>query len=345
MTPGACGERESGVTIMTICRKWKCEIMVILWIAGIAAMLAAAAIIAAYICFRMGFYAPDRKPLPEGHIEIPVGEIYEPYREFMENCVRQARAMPHEDVQITSFDGLKLVGKYYEFAPGAPMEIMFHGYRGCAERDMSGGVQRCFRVGRSALVVEQRCSRGSDGNVISFGINEHRDCLKWVEFAIEKFGPNVKIILTGISMGAATVLMAAGRELPENVIGVLADCGYSTPKAIIQKTVKEMGIPVWLGYPFVKLGARIFGHFDLEEYSPLEAVKQCKVPVIFYHGEADDFVPCRMSRELYEACASRKRLVTVPGAGHGLCYPVAKQRYLEELRDFFGPEASAPIKN
>ena len=101
-----------------------------------------------------------------------------------------------------------------------------------------------------------------EGKVITFGIKEHRDCLAWVDFMVEHFGPDVKIILTGISMGASTVLIAAGRELPKNVIGVLADCGYNSAKDIIRKVIRQMNIPVAPGYFFVKLGARIFGHFD-----------------------------------------------------------------------------------
>ena len=128
--------------------------------------------------------------------------------------------------------------------------------------------------------------------------------------------------------------------MPPNVIGILADCGYTSAKDIIYRVIRQMGLPPKLSYPFVKLGARLFGHFDLDETSPIEAVKKCAVPVIFFHGESDDFVPCDMSRENFEACASRKRLVTIPGAGHGLSYAVDPQRYLEELRDFFGPEAS-----
>jgi len=173
------------------------------------------------------------------------------------------------------------------------------------------------------------------------GIREYRDCLSWLAFMQQHFSPEQKIILTGISMGAATVMMASDKSLPENVIGILADCGYNSPKAIIQTIIKGMGIPVWLGYPFVKLGAKVFGHFDLEETSPEEALKNCTVPVIFFHGETDDYVPCEMSRICYEACASRKKLVTVPGAGHGLSYPVDPEGYFCALREFFGPEASA----
>lgn len=311
------------------------------YILGAAAVLLAAVLVIAYICYRMAFYAPRKEEPQTDEIQIPEGEIYEVFREPMEKWAREVRAMKCEQMSTTSFDGLRLSGRFYEYAPGAPIELMFHGYRGSAERDLSGGVQRCFALGRSALIVDQRCSGKSGGHVITFGIREHKDCFSWLGFMQERFGSDVKIILTGISMGASTVLMAAGERLPDNVIGVLADCGYSSPKEIICKVIRQMGLPVKLSYPFVKLGARLFGGFDLEENSPVEAMKKATVPVIFFHGEDDDFVPCEMSRQNYDACASRKMLVTVPGAGHGLSYPVAPERYLQALRDFFGPGASA----
>ena len=307
---------------------------------GIFLGLIALILLISYICYRIAFYAPPRKPLPEGTIEIPEGEIYEAHREKMENWVRQMWTMERQSFEITAFDGLKLHAKFYEFAPGAPIELMFHGYRGSAERDLSGGIERCFRVGRSALIVDQRCAGKSDGHVITMGICERRDCLRWIDFAIDHFGPDVKIILTGISMGASTVLMAGAEELPPNVVGILADCGYTSAKAIMYEVIRKMGLPPEPCYPFVKLGAKIFGHFDLEETSPLEAVRNCKLPVIFFHGEDDDFVPCYMSKENFEACPSRKRLVTIPGAGHGLAYAIEPDRYVEELYDFFGPDCS-----
>ena len=297
---------------------------------------------AAYACFRLAFYAAPREDKDPETIEIPEGEIYEVFREEMEAWVRQSRALPQERMEITSFDGLKLRATFFEYAPGAPVELMFHGYRGDAERDLSGGVQRCFRVGRSALIVDQRTAGHSEGRVITMGIKEYRDCLSWVDFAVKKFGPDRKIILTGISMGASTVLMAAGTKLPENVVGVLADCGYTSPKEIICTILAQMKIPVKLGYPLVKLGAKLFGGFDLEAYSPLEAVKTCQIPVIFFHGETDDYVPCAMSRVNFEACASRKALVTIPGAGHGLAFPVDQDGYVKALYEFFGPECSHP---
>ena len=307
-------------------------------ILGILALLVTILLGGAYYIYRVAFYAPPRKPLAEGEFDFPEGEIYEVFHEKMKKWILDMRALPQEDVEITSYDGLKLRGKYFELTPDAPVEIMFHGYRGNSERDMPGGVQRAFRSGHSALIVDQRCSGRSEGKVITFGIREHRDCLAWVDFAIQKFGPEVKIILTGISMGAATVVMAAGQELPENVIGVLADCGYNSARAIMQEVQKQMGYPTALTYPLTKLAARIFGGFDLEELSPEEAVKHCKVPVIFYHGETDDFVPCWMSKAVYDACPTRKAFITIPGAGHGLAYAVDPEKYLTSLREFYPVE-------
>jgi len=308
----------------------------------IITLLAAVSItlLVSFICYRMTFYVPDRKPSGSNYVELPKGHIYEEYRDLISQWIREARAMPYEEMKIRSFDGLDLYAKYYEFREGAPIEIMFHGYRGTSERDLAGGIQRAFKLGRSVVLVDQRCSGKSGGNTITFGINEHRDCLLWVEHVVNRFGPDVKIILTGISMGASTVLMTADKSMPDNVVGILADCGFSTAKDIIKKVIRQMRLPALIFYPFVKLGAKIFGHFDLEEDSALSAMKKSRLPVIFIHGENDDFVPCEMSRINYEACTSRKAILTVPNAGHGLSYPAAPEEYLDALREFFGEECS-----
>ena len=162
------------------------------WLWIVPAAVVFLVLLAAYICYRMAFYSAPRKPLPEDVIQIPDGEIYEAFREKMENWTRETRKIPHEDVEITSFDGLTLRGKYYEFSPDAPVELMFHGYRGSSERDLCGGVQRCFKLGRSALLVDQRGHGRSDGHIISFGVHERKDCLAWVDFMVKKFGPDVK---------------------------------------------------------------------------------------------------------------------------------------------------------
>jgi len=302
-------------------------------VAAIAA--AAAVLIISFICFLLVFFVPRiKKPKPD-YLPVPNGKVYRPYHSMMKNWIKQARAMDHRDYCITAFDGITLHAKYYEYKKGAVTEIMFHGYRGSSERDLSGGLQRCFALGRNVLIVDQRTTCGSGGHVITFGIKEHRDCLSWVDFAVKEFGADVPLLLTGISMGASTVLMAAGTKLPPNVKGILADCGFTTAREIIKKCCRDLHLPADILYPFIRLGANLFGSFDLEEYSALQAMENCTLPVMFVHSSGDDFVPCFMSEKLYNACHSPKRLVVIKGKGHGLSFLLDNEKYFSELSDFY----------
>ncbi|MBO5109146.1 MAG: alpha/beta hydrolase [Clostridia bacterium] len=304
------------------------------YLVGALAALALLVFLTALICFFKVFYSPTRKPMGMDDYPIPDGGIYRAHREQIVNWMKEIRQMDRVPVEVTSFDGLTLRGMYYECKKGAPVELLFHGYRGNAERDLSGGVERCFALGRNVILIDQRGGGSSDGHVTTFGINERLDCLTWVRFAIDFFGPDVKLVIGGVSMGAATVMMAAGEELPKNVVCVMADCGYTSAKEIISKVMVEMHLPPKLLYPFIRLGAKWFGRFDLDETSPMEAVQRSKTPIIFIHGDTDDFVPCDMSRDLYAACVSEKKLAVIHGAGHGLAYPVDKEGYLDALRQF-----------
>ena len=296
-------------------------------------LLVVLALLLSFVCYYLVFYVPPRRG-PKEEFPLPRGKIYEPHHERMREWMRKTRALPATDHFIMSFDGLRLHATLYEYEPGAPIELMFHGYRGSAERDLCGGVQRCFHLGHSAMLVDQRTSGQSQGHTITFGIKEKRDCLRWLDYIRETFGPEQPVILTGISMGASTVLMAGGAELPDNVVGILADCGFTSAPAIILDIMRRWPLLTLL-YPFVWLGARLFGGFDLYEDSAVEAVQRCKVPVLFIHGEADTFVPERMSRENHGHCAAPRAIFTVPGAGHGLSYVLDKEGYLRAMREFF----------
>ena len=306
-------------------------------IIGAIAFAAIVVLVASYICFRLTFYAKrvERNGDPN-EVVLPEGDIYEAFREDIENWTRQMRALPQVDVEITSFDGLKLRGKYFELEKGAPIELLMHGYKGDSERDLCGGIFRCFALGRNALLVDHRASGRSEGNVITFGVNESRDCVDWVKYIISDIDPDAKIFIGGVSMGGSTVQLASARGLPGNVVGLLSDCGYSSAKRIIKKVIADMHLPPDICYPFVRLGAKIYGKFDLEEISPEEAMAECTLPIIFLHGDADEFVPFEMSVESYNACASKhKQLVKIEGAGHGLAFPAAQERYVKEVGDFF----------
>ena len=307
-------------------------IHILLIFSVIIVILAAAAIIIARIIYKMAFFAvPDPN---DDVFTIPDNDQYRDNRDFMVSIIKELNDIPYESVTITSHDGLKLFGRYYHVTDGAPVFIEFHGYRSMGIRDFCGGDRIVRSLKHNTLIVDQRAHGRSEGNTITFGIKERRDCLSWIDYVLDRFGADTKIFLIGVSMGAATVLMASELDLPENVVGVIADCPYSSPWAIIKKVGNGMKIPTAPAYPLVKLSARIFGGFDLTESSPVEAVKHAKVPILLIHGEADRFVPCDMSRTIAAACASEITFVTDPGAGHALSYIIDDKKYTDEAIKF-----------
>lgn len=265
---------------------------------------------------------------------IPFGSIYKNHRDIILSMVEHAVSIPCREVSATARDGAVLHARYYEAAPDAPVQILFHGYRSNALRDFCGGMPYALESGWNVLLVDQRAHGKSGGRCLSFGILERWDVLSWIDYVNHEFGEDTPIVLGGISMGAATVLMASDLDLPANVKGIYADCGYSSPRAIIRKVMAERGLPVPLVYPLVRLAGRLIGGFDVDSASAVESLKHCRLPVLFIHGEADAFVPCEMSRENYAACAGEKTLLTVPGAAHGVCFVLDRPRYTETVSHF-----------
>ena len=291
-----------------------------------------AILIASHVVYNMAFARDDKRIGPPE--ELPDTEFYTPYLDEMVKNIKAFQEIPYEDVFTTSYDGLKLHGKFYEGQKDKPVLIFFHGYRANATRDGSGIHTLGTERGLNILVITQRAHKESEGKIITFGIRESRDCVSWIDYIKERFGEDKKVILWGISMGAATVMTAAGRDLPDNVLGIGADCGFSSTKDILKCVIKEMKLPVELSYLLVKLGAKIYGGLNIEETSAMEGLKQCKVPVLFIHGVDDDFVPCHMTHTNYDACASDKSLVLVEKAGHGMSYYVDMKKVEEGVYAF-----------
>ena len=267
--------------------------------------------------------------------EILKGKQYEPYQEAISNGIEKARKLSFQRIFIEARDGITLAGKYYHFKDKAPLILFFHGYHGTALRDGNGILLYAQKAGYNALLVDQRGHGKSSGKAITFGIKERYDCMDWIRYANRRFGDETPIVLAGISMGASTVLMAADLGLPVNVKGIMADCPYSAPKEILREVMKQLKLPVNVTYTAVRLGAKIFGRFDIEEHSVIESMENCYVPVLFIHGGEDYFVPCKMSEECYEACASLdKKRIVVPGAAHGMSFCVDGALYEKEMEEF-----------
>lgn len=294
-------------------------------VTAIVSLIIVLILLISYYTYRTAFYSPPgRHPGPKDPLK---GRQYEEVAEHLFRISGIMEKFPFEAVTIESFDGTELYGRYYHMRDGAPLEILFHGYRSCAFRDCSGGHALARKMGFNTLVVDQRAHGESGGTVITFGIKERLDCKCWLDYAAGRFGADTPIILSGLSMGAATVLMASELDLPKNVVGIMADSPYSTPSAIIEKVCRDMHYPVALCRPFIHLGALLYGHFRLNACNAKDAVSRARIPILLIHGEADHFVPCGMTHEIREAAASRVEAHTFPNAGHGLSYITDPRRY------------------
>ena len=281
-----------------------------------------------YYSYYRTFYSPH-KNVSETHVPSSFQHSDEGQK-----LVDKLVSVPCEFVSIRSFDGLSLSARYYKGRDDMPLCICFHGYRGSAVRDFSGGAGFLLREGCSVLLPDHRAHWRSEGHTITYGIKERRDALSWIEYANDRFGADKPVFLFGISMGAATVLMASGLELPANVRGISADCPYNDPEAIIKHICRKIRLSPTLMWPAIRLSGMIFGRFDIASVKAAEEVKKAKVPILLIHGEADDFVPTYMSEEIAEANPGLTERHTFPGADHGTSYLCDPGRYERIIKDF-----------
>lgn len=239
-----------------------------------------------------------------------------------------------QDIYLVSHDGLKLHAFWISKENAKGTIILAHGYRSTPLVDFSGAFASYYSKGLNVMVINQRAHGESEGKYITFGVKESEDLKQWINYHNAHFG-NQEIILSGMSMGASTVLYLADQELPSNVKGIIADCGYSSPKAIISKVFREaVHLPAWTCIWAADLFARIVAGFSFSQKDTLRSLAASKLPVLMVHGKADDFVPCTMSEEGYRVCTSSKKLLLVEGAGHGVSYVVDKQTYSQYINDF-----------
>ena len=289
--------------------------------AGLAAVTAAAT----GAVYAVAFHAPNRTQNNDYSVvkTKQIAHIYDHILSLIDDLLR----VPYQPVYIESYDGNRLRGRLYDAPEGAPIAICVHGWRGTPMRDFSGGAKMLLDAGFRVLLIEQRSQGWSEGHCITFGAKERLDVQRWAQWAAREFGPDCRIMLFGISMGAASVLLASGLELPEQVRGVVADCPFSNGRDILMRTAMQSGV-------LADLSSRLWGWFDLKQTDVREAVKKTRVPVLLIHGEADDFVPPEMSAEILSYNPTIMERHTFPGASHGISFVIDPERYKKLVLDF-----------
>lgn len=262
------------------------------------------------------------------------GTDWSRYMELIGERKAYMMAQPHEDVYVTSFDGLKLHGTYF---PGKEPKtvICFHGYTSEGLKDYIGLSDYYMKNGFGMLLVDERAHGKSEGEYIGFGCLDRWDARTWIDWVIEHTSKEEQILLHGISMGGATVLMTSSLKLPSQVRGVVSDCGFTSPKEVFSHVLNSMyHLPA---FPLIQISDFVNKRkagYGLDECNAAREVRNAQVPILLIHGDGDHFVPCRMCEEIYRNCAPGTKKLIVKGASHAECYYKDMEAYENALDDF-----------
>ena len=250
--------------------------------------------------------------------------------------IERVKQLPQEQVSIVSADGLKLRGTI--FRPENPKRaiVFMHGWRSSWKRDFALLVEPLLEMDCLLLFAEERAHGESEGQYITYGTKEKEDCVRWAQYLSQE-NPELPLYLWGISMGATTVMLAsASDDLPENLNGIIADCGF-TNTAVQMEHLIHQNVPFGTE-PILKIYGEHFRRrcdFDISKESTTEALAKNKRPILFFHGNADHFVPTEMSKENYTAAKAEKELVLIDGAAHCKCFRIAPETCFRKVSAFF----------
>ena len=260
-----------------------------------------------------------------------------PYKKFSKHIQVADRWLSEhtvEDAWILSDDGLKLHALWVPADDPKGSMLLTHGYRSCPLLEFGLALEVYHKKGLNLLIPDQRAHGKSEGQYITFGVKESADISSWILFHNKHYG-KVPMILSGLSMGASTVLFLADKRLPDNVKGIIADCGFTSPKEILSCVFRSVThLPALPSVLVAELCARFFGGFSFWECDTRRSLAASRMPVLLIHGKDDGFVPCYMSEQGYEACNGEKQLLIVDGADHAVSYLVDPDGYTGAVNAF-----------
>ena len=283
-----------------------------------------------FFIYRVTFHSPKKWQKNEVRLEHSLD--YQGTEEKALKLINDLLSIDtYQDLWMKSRDGLRLHAYFYENTNSNHFVLMFNGYRGTVRRDFSGGAVEFMKMGCNVVLCEQRAHGQSEGHHITFGRKEQYDVVDWINFAKEKWGNSIKITIVGISMGGATVLYASDKIDPE--IKVIADCPYSSQKAVIQNTMRKLKYPAKLIWPFAYLCALMFCHVSLKDDAK-DNVTRSKNQILIIHGTGDTIVPYKMSERVVKGNEDHVRYELFEGVEHGLSYIKDSERYRAIIKEF-----------
>lgn len=260
-----------------------------------------------------------------------------PFGEHYDHVIKADQWLKQHGAQgitVRSLDGLRLHGLWVPADQPKGTILLAHGYRSTYLVDFGPAFEYYHNMGLNLLIPEQRAHGDSQGRLITFGIKESGDMVQWLKHHNAQLG-KYPIVLSGLSMGASTVIYMLAKSLPANVKGVIADCGFTSAADILSVIFKRVThLPPQPALFITDILARVFAGVTIWQYDSRKILANCSIPILLIHGVEDKFVPCAMTRAAYSACNAPKNILLVEGADHGVSFLVDKQRYISYIRNF-----------
>ncbi len=239
-----------------------------------------------------------------------------------------------QEVTIKNRKGITLHGMEFRNPENTNVwVIVLHGWTN-AKREVSSYAMEHYKRGFNVLIPDLRGHGNSESKYVTMGWLDRLDVVDWTE-SIVKENPKAKIILHGVSMGAATTMMTTGEKLPENVVMAIEDCGFMGVKEIFTDRCKrKYHLPPKLVMPQASLVCKLVNGFFFGEASCIKQLKKSKTPTLFLHGDKDDFVLLSNLEPVYNACAAEKEKYIIRGAEHALSSHWFHEEYWSVVNDF-----------
>ncbi len=240
-----------------------------------------------------------------------------------------------ETVSIVSYDGLTLRSYLIKHAePTSKVAICHHGY-GDKPLSMQPQAKIFYDMGYDVLLPAARAHDISDGKYIGMAWLDRFDMLRWVDKMVDLYGSGVSIALLGVSMGGSTVIAASGMTPPPQVKCVIDDCGFSSQREEYYACLKKVPLPKAFALLPLTIGVRLKLGYSISDADISALAAKADIPVLFIHGENDDFVPYELGKKMYDVCGSAdKEFYSVKDAGHALCYATDPDSYRDRVSAF-----------
>ena len=274
--------------------------------------------------------------IPRG-IEKPLDECdltetqYKPYISNLYSDMKDMREKEYKEVEITSNDGLKLKGNYYDNNSNKTA-ILIHGYKATPLNNFSTIGKYLLDMGYNLLMIYQRTHGKSDGKYITFSKKEGLDLLLWIDYVNSNEKVD-EIILYGISMGSSTLMSVSDKIESKKVNLLVFEAGFIKMNRMVKDSLKRKNKMLLLFYPLVKLHSICFSHFNLSGKDISKHLENCEYKALFIHGKEDRLINYKNTIHAYDNKKDNKELLLIDGAGHNMCNLFNKNAIKEKIEE------------